>query len=347
MLSALCALFVAPASAQEAVADLFTVAGVRVDETAADSRQAKAQAFARAQEIGFERLARRIASPESLALRGPPRLPTTALERMVIGLDIEGERFSGTRYIGAMAVRFDPTQARAALEGAGLQLAEARAQPLLVVPVSPPQEGFGPDAIGTAWRAAWERGGYEHELAPLLIAPPGAGGPQADWARVQPTAYQIGAAAALFATVQNSGSTATATLIEVGPNGRRIDRGSVTTPVGTDGLDEAYRRLADAASARLQADWRAQAVQTATAVRGRLTASALYQSQADWTRIKQALESLAQGAISEIRIEAIARDGAVVSFAFPGAFERAVDEFRRRGLVLAETPQGPVMRVAR
>ena len=65
--AAFCAFFVAPAAAQQGRNDIFTVSGVRVDQSATDSAQARTQALAAAQRIGFERLARRLTSAEDQA----------------------------------------------------------------------------------------------------------------------------------------------------------------------------------------------------------------------------------------------------------------------------------------
>jgi hypothetical protein len=339
---AFCAFFVMPARAQETVSDLFTVAGVQVDETAPDARQARTSAFARAQQIAFERLAARLTVGGSQSV---PQLQGPSLDRLVTGLDLEEERRSGTRYIASVAVRFDPAATRSVLQSAGLVLSEGRAAPLLVIPVPAALDvAVGPDQ---AWRAAWEKGGYEHELAPIVLSPPVPAEP-ADWASIEPIAYATGASSALIATVRQNGTALNADLVEVGPAAARINRGTVSTQLigGQAGLADAYRRLSDAANARIQTEWKAQAAQFAGAAKGRLTTSALYANQADWTRIKQGLEELSRSAISEIRIEAIAKEGALVSFAYGGSLDRVAEEFRKRGLILQETSQGIVIQVA-
>ncbi len=72
----------------------------------------------------------------------------------------------------------------------------------------------------------------------------------------------------------------------------------------------------------------------------------MYSSQAQWEQIKNALEGAAQTLISEIRIEAVGRDGALVSFSFVGDRAQLASELQRRGVSLADTAQGPTLRVA-
>jgi hypothetical protein len=80
--------------------------------------------------------------------------------------------------------------------------------------------------------------------------------------------------------------------------------------------------------------------------RARLSASALYADQGQWERIKDALEGAARTLISEIRIEAVGRDGALVSFSFVGDREQLAAELARHGVALADTAQGPTLRVS-
>jgi hypothetical protein len=50
--------------------------------------------------------------------------------------------------------------------------------------------------------------------------------------------------------------------------------------------------------------------------------------------------------ISEIRIEAVGREGALVSFSFVGDQAQLAAELQRRGVRLDNTATGPTLRVA-
>ena len=68
----------------------------------------------------FERLVRRLTLPDELAAPAAcPRPDGAALERLVLSVDVADERRSGTRYIGRLTVRFDPSGVRTLLRGAG------------------------------------------------------------------------------------------------------------------------------------------------------------------------------------------------------------------------------------
>jgi hypothetical protein len=340
-LAALCAF--APGAASAQGANVYAVSGVYVDETAADAATAQAAAFAAAQRIGYERLVRRLTTPAELASRGAPQLDGAGIERLVLSVDVEEQRRSATRYIGRLTVRFDQAGMRALLMQNGFTVVDTRTAPTLVAPVTAPET---PPETAALWREVWAQGGFADELAPLTVAPETLQGAPA-WDVAAPFAQAASAASVLYATLRVQGSTATAALVEVSDSARR-DRGEVAARI--NGGDEAALRaalasLAEQASAGVQNDWKAR-LAVSGAQRARVSASALYQSQRQWEQIKEALEGAAQTLISEIRIEAVGRDGALVSFSFVGERAQLAAELQRRGVTLQETAQGPVLRVA-
>ena len=155
-LAALCAFAPGAASAQGRD-NVYVVAGVRVDETAANAAAAQQAGFTAAQRLGFERLARRLTIPSDLVARGMPPADGPVLERLVQSVDVEEERRSATRYIGRLTVRFDPTGVRALLRQYGLTVVDTRTAPVLVAPMT---TGDVAPEIVTAWRAAWSEGGH-------------------------------------------------------------------------------------------------------------------------------------------------------------------------------------------
>lgn len=339
-LAALCAF--APGAASAQAANVYAVSGVYVDETAADAATAQAAAFAAAQRIGYERLIRRLTVPEEMAARGgAPQLDAAAIERLVLSVDVEEQRRSATRYIGRLTVRFDPSGVRTLLRQNNLTVVDTRTAPVLVAPVT---VGDTPPETAALWREVWAQGGFGDELVPLATAPETLQGAPA-WDSAAPFAQAAGAASTLFATLRVQGSTATAALVEVDANARR-DRGEVAARInGTDAaaLRAALASLADQASTRIQNEWKGR-LAVGAGQRARVSASALYQSQRQWEQIKDGLEGAAQTLISEIRIEAVGREGALVSFSFVGDRNQLVTELGRRGVNLEETAQGPVLR---
>lgn len=347
VLAALCAFAPTPASAQSASPgrdNVYAVAGVYVDETAANAAAAQQAGLAAAQRQGFARLAARLTLAEETARQGAPVAEGAALEQLLLSVDVEDERRSSTRYIGRLTVRFDPSGVRALLRAQNFTVVDTRTAPVLIVPASS-VVWVNQDQSGL-WRQVWEQGGFQSELVPLAAAPASLGGAP-NWAAAAPFATAAGATTALYATLFMQGSTVTAALVEVGANGVRRDRGEVLARVngeGTPALRAALASLAEQASLRLQSEWKAR-IATGTGQRARVSASALYSDLRQWVRIKQGLEAAAQTLISEIRIEAVGREGALVSFSFVGEHAQLTAELARRGVSLEDSRIGPVLRV--
>jgi hypothetical protein len=342
VLAALCAFAPGPASAQPRD-NVYAVSGVYVDESAANAAAAQQAGLAAAQRLGFERLVRRLTVPEELVSRGMPAVDGPALERLVLSVDVEEERRSASRYIGRLTVRFDPSGVRTLLRQYSLTVVDTRTAPVLVAPVTVADASPETTAL---WREVWATGGFQDELVPLAVAPEALQGAPA-WDSAAAFAQAAAAASALYATLRVQGETATAVLVEVDADARR-ERGEVAARIGgtdTPALRAALASLAEQASARIQNEWKAR-IATGAGQRARISASALYRDQRQWEQIKDALEAAAQTLISEIRIEAVGRDGALVSFSFVGERAQLVSELARRGVSLSDTAQGPVLRTA-
>jgi hypothetical protein len=343
--AALCAFAPGPASAQGRD-NVYAVSGVYVDETASNAAEAQQAGFSAAQRIGLQRLIVRLVPASAFAAHAMPAVdamdPTT-VDRLVRSVDVEEERRSSTRYIGRLTVRFDQMGVRNYLQAQGLPVVDTRTAPILVAPVS---VAGTPDETAAMWRDVWEHGGFSNELVPLPVAPATLQGTPA-WAPASTFAQQAAAASVLYATLRVQGSTATAALVEVSAEGQR-DRGEAAARLQTAdaaGLRAALTSLSQQVSSRLQEEWKARAA-TGGTQRGRISASALYSDQAQWERIKEALEGAASTLISEIRIEAVGREGALVSFSFVGDEAQLASELNRRGVRLERGATGPTLRVA-
>lgn len=139
-----------PAAAQ-AVGDAFTVRGIDVDVTAANTQTAKDQAIADGQNRAFRLLLERLTQPADHA-----HLPKADGTQYVRDFSVEQERASSVRYIATLSVRFNPVAVRKLLQGAGVAYAEPRNRVLVVAPVFKPAGGrpvLWDDP--NPWRAAW------------------------------------------------------------------------------------------------------------------------------------------------------------------------------------------------
>lgn len=339
-LAALCALTPASASAQTPPAQ-YVVSGVRVDVTSQNATQARDQAFEKASFQAWDRLVARIAANPP-AEQAPPA--TNLMDQLVASVTVEEERRSGTRYVGLFTVTFRGDLTRRTLQSLGVSVIDERGQALLIVPTIT----NAPPAQLAAWRQAWEQGGFAQELRPLSIAPPTLIGAP-DWTLAASAAANVGAQTAIFVQAARGSDSVTATLTEVGPNGFRRDRGRVSAPVrgGDAGLEDAFRRLAAMANSQVQNEFRALLTsgQAPTAPTSeRVSISVLYGNLADWTAIKRGLDAADDSLVRDVRIEAINRRGALVSFTTSGAVDQLSAELIRHGVALEQSSFGLVLR---
>lgn len=155
---------VLPAAAAEE--ELYTVADVTVDKTAASASQAREVALAEAQAKAFERLVRRMVPSERQA--AVARQSPQSLARLVRGFEVDRERTSSVRYIATLRVRFDPLAVRELLRASNVPFSETRSKPILVIPVLM-EGGEAKLWNGNPWRAAWSAQAGAEGLVPFMV----------------------------------------------------------------------------------------------------------------------------------------------------------------------------------
>lgn len=148
----------APAAAAETASvggSAFVISNIAVDVSAKSAEAARIVAFREAAKRAWPQLwARMTGSPADSA----PRLPDSAVEGMVSGIEVEREHYSSTRYIASLGVVFDRNQAGERLPESARIL---QSRPLLLLPllvdggVRTVYEGNSP------WQQAWARFGTD------------------------------------------------------------------------------------------------------------------------------------------------------------------------------------------
>ncbi len=165
LLGALCALS-APAAAQSRF-DVFTIAPVRVDVTAASASTARDQALIEGERRALQMLIERL----TLAA-GRSRLPqpnSAQLSDLVQGFEVANERRSGVRYIADYTFHFRPDSVRQLLGQAGIAFAETPSKPLVVLAVLLDGDRAALWDDPNPWRDAWARAKLPPGLVPLVI----------------------------------------------------------------------------------------------------------------------------------------------------------------------------------
>jgi hypothetical protein len=342
--AAFCAFLAAPASAAGRN-DIYAAAGVRADASAANAQVARQAAVAAAQRTAFERLVRRVASDQDLARLGIPRVDQPTLDRMVSGIDVADERRSSTRYIANLAVNFDSAAVRAYLQQAGFSLVETRAPGVLLIPLMV----NAPPGAGEAWRQAFDRGGFGQELLPVSVVAAATVASltgQVDWPQVQDAARTAGAATAIFATLRAAEGFLVADLVEIGPGTPPRARGQISTPVSASeaSFGPAFDRLAASVVGRLQNDWK-QSLAGGAGQRTRITIVARYETPAQWAQIKKALSAASSTIVSDVQVDGLAKEGALISFSYIGTRDQLAAEFGRSGVDAAGDGATMILRV--
>jgi hypothetical protein len=147
--------------------DVFTVANVHVDESAAAAADARTVALSRGERRAFDELMRRLtvrADRDRL-----PRPGADTIASLVQDIAIANEKNSRVRYIADITYRFKPQAIRALLRANQLRYAETRSKPVLVLPLF---ETAGTLALWedpNPWRKVWAAAPPRAGLVPLRI----------------------------------------------------------------------------------------------------------------------------------------------------------------------------------
>jgi len=148
-------------------ADMYTIAGLAVDETAETVADARENALAAALKTGFQRLLRRI-TPQDRWLE-LPTLPEGQEQEFVDALNIEGEKGTTERYIATLTYSYNPARVQQLLLDAGIPFTQSAAQPLLVLPLMRVNNQASLWQEGSPWLEAWASHETEFGLVPLIV----------------------------------------------------------------------------------------------------------------------------------------------------------------------------------
>ncbi len=144
-----------PAEAPAAGGSAFLVSDIDVDVVAGSAEAARVAAFREAARLAWPQLYARMTG---VAASGAPKLPDSAIEGMVSGIEVQAEHFSDKRYVGKLGVVFDRVRAGERLPANARVLQSA---PMLLLPVladggvTSVYEGRSP------WLQAWSRFGTD------------------------------------------------------------------------------------------------------------------------------------------------------------------------------------------
>ncbi|WP_417470221.1 DUF2066 domain-containing protein [Maricaulis sp.] len=344
--AAICLFFAIPALAS--ADDPYTILGVSIDATGSNALEAQTLAMRRGQAMAAQRLIERLTLPEDRA--GTPLdfgsagaidsiFDDSAIAELISGLQIDNEQRSATRYLGELAVNFDRRAVVRLLSSYGVPFVESQARPTLVLPVY--------DAGGqfylwdeNPWLSAWTSRSYAHALAPMAV--PVDGGGRAiisarealglDEARLRELAsvYGVSRIAVLRAQEREGVRRMGGFLVS-------FDAGAEMV-VDTWGPETVYGGWNDAALGFVvgrENAWKREAIVRNTATED-LRVTVIYGGLGEWQSLQGALTGASL--VTNARLDAMSRDGALMTVSYRGALEQLTSELAERGAALEEHP---------
>lgn len=326
-LACIAALFAMGAAAGADTRAVYTITDIPVDKQAETVIEAQQAAFAEARVVGARRLIQKITLAEDRANAGGAPVDSALAEQLVAAVDVQEETRGGGRYRGVLSVVLNPRLVRDFLESRDVPYVDRQGPLALLVPVAP-------RALEARWANAWPDG-VDGALAPLVTARIGGYRPDEPWAGMQFEVGETGAQRGIIAELggREGAWSVDLTLVTTAGN----------TPIAYVPAQASMEDAAKAVSAKLDQVWKEQSIirdETRTVTE----ANVLYTSLVEWNTLRRALRE--SPFVSEFQIKAVARDGALIAFAFAGDQQRLKTDLLQRGLDLDDDPLGWVLRSA-
>lgn len=315
-------------------ADPFTVAAVRVDATADTAIDAQLKATEAGQIRAAQILVERLTLPSERAAKGLPEITIDTARAMIRGQSIGNEKRSSRRYLGDITVAFNPSRVQTFLRQNDLTMVATQSRTSLVLPIL---DGGSPWADND-WVKAWQDGGYEYSLTPvksvgvdvdtsgLVTASQAMGGNKNALGQ---TARQFGVDQVLIARASGGVGGVSVTLSDYAVDtGQARSIGSVNAATFPD--------AARATVEMLENKWKEASVVRAENAKT-MVVSVLYNTLDDWMTLQSVINNSAQ--IQDARLDALSKDGAMMTLTFGGNMDRLANELAYKGVQIKTDPK--------
>lgn len=340
------------ASAGALAADLYTVRGVHVDETATGSAAARTVAQAKGQRLALTQLLKR------LTLSGDwpslPQVDDRTAQDAVRGFQVASEKASSTRYIADLNVSFQPDTVKRLLRARNLAYAETQAKPALLIAVF---EKNGARALWedqNPWRDAWVAADITDAITPLILPL----GDAQEFSMVTPEQAIAGDKAALAALAARYGtdevivaygvSNAEGTRIDAtvtrhgAATGATIRKSYQATTQGPDAFATMAKNAASDLLLSLGDEWK-RAIVVRAGEAAQLTASVFFSSLDQWEAIRKGLA--ATPLVEGLQVEGIGAAGAEVEINYRGTPDKLALSLAQSNISLAQEQDGWSLRL--
>lgn len=320
-------------------ADPMTVAGVYVDATGESAIEAQTTAISDGQLRAANILINRVTLESERRVKGYSGIERETALKMIRGMTIANEKRSGSRYLGEITVAFNPSAVNAFVQSRDMSMISTQASERLVIPMI-----TGKIAGGShPWGAAWENPAFGHSLTPVKASPSGERLPisssaaaSADIDALRSLGQAMGVRQILIVEA-SSGGGVTAQIKDIA-----IDSGKVRDLGRVSGAS--FDEAASAAMTLLESDWKSAAVSQVENAQS-MTLSVLYRNHEDWQRLQSVING--SGQISDARLDALSKDGALMTITYGGDISRMANELSYKGVTFEQSEAyGPVLRLS-
>ena len=340
--------------------DPYTVRDVPIDATAANTYEAQAAAMRQGQRAAAERLFRRLLLPEDLLISPLlDELDDSMAAGLISGISVSDEQRSATRYLARLEVGFDPRAVDRLLTLYELDYVDAQARPALVLPVI---ESNGDYRLwdSNPWLAAWRDSDFSTSLTPFLapannsarglISARGALSLDEESLRALAAQYGVNRIAVLRARAQTGLRPAPAGEDEAAGEARpsvsevlfdgyivAFDRGPEMDVVRCceGGYALGFRQAARAFMDEQETNWKRDNIVRGGDMR-EMQLTVLYGGLGEWRSLQEILSGASL--VESARLDAMSRDGALMTITFRGEDEQLSNQLAERGAALEEHP---------
>ena len=343
--------------------DPYLVTGVVIDATSSNAFEAQSIAMGQGQAVAARTLINRLTLIEDrqgtaldteshmneLGELVPGReLEASVVAEMISGLEILNEQRSATRYIAELEISFDPRAVERVLTSFGVPFVDAQSRFALVLPVLD-VEGQFILWDDNSWQNAWTRQSFLNSLTPMIVPESGPAERSALSARAALSLdeaglrrlagiYAVNRIVILRAQEREGIRRFGGYLVTLMPEEMQVETWGPETVYG--GWSNAAREFVTSR----EDSWKRDSI-----VRDGMTQSmqitVLYAAHGEW----QSLQEVLTGAslVEDARLDAVSRDGALMTVGYRGDLEQLVSELAERGAALEEHPGlGWVVRTA-
>jgi hypothetical protein len=311
-----------------------------VDATAPTAIEAQIQAMATGQVEAANVLLNRLTLEQERAVKPLPILTPEIVAPLIRALEPSQERRSSNRYLGQITVAFNPSQVQSFLQANDLTMVSSQASERLVIVRETGLRG------SSGLQATFSDPRLSHALTPLQVASV----EDVQFLSASPSDDELRAIASKYRLNQvliiEPNGTVTDVSVDTGERNSFYISPSAPEPALGEGVPTIpdargvetglSAGFADRIIARLESDWKqASAVVASEVVTSAV--SVLYTSHADWIALQDAINTAAQ--IKGARLDALSKDGALMTISYGGDIDRLANELRFKGVRVEQDPR--------